>query len=259
MSQLPNSVVDAQESLEWPDGLETLECASRIIDALRRLPLLPTPRLASAVASSLARVYEQPCSVVFAIGSWECQNSWSPIIVGRNAFGNEQSRTRSYASKVVQQPLPPTGITRTFRAPRSELAASLSGPVPQTGSIPMDVLSSIHLTDFGTVVEATWRGLSGDASPMARTMLSCVMARAAQVVDGAFPQGVLKSKMLTPTELRVAGWLLSGESRRSMAAISGRSTHTISDHIKRLYRKLEVNSKGELFKRLVPVDLTALG
>lgn len=258
MSQLPNSLVDAQEGLEWPDGLETLECASRITDALRRLPLVPSPRLASAVASALARIYEQPCSVVFAIGSWECQHSWGPVAVGCNAFGNEPSRTRSYANMVVQQPLPPTGITRTFRAPRSELAASLSEPVQQTGSIAMDALSSIHLTDFGTVVEATWRGLSGDATPMARTMLSCVMARAAQVIDGAFPQGVLQGKMLSPMELRVAGWLLSGESRRSMAAISGRSTHTISDHIKHLYRKLEVSSQGELFKRLVQVDLSAL-
>ncbi len=258
MSQMPSRQMEPTDNSDWPNRHETLERTARVIGALSRIPLVPSPRVTCAVSTALALVTEEHCDVVVAIGSWESEHSWNVVVAGCSVSENQPNHTRSFSSTVVQQPLPPTGITRTFRAQRSELAASLLGPGTLTGFIPMDSLSSVHLTDFGTVVEATWQGLSGDAYATSRMMLSCVMTHAAKVIEGAFPNGVSRKTMLTPMELQVARWLLSGESRRSMAKIADRSTNTISDHIKHLYQKLGVHSNGELFKRLVSVNLSAL-
>ncbi|MFI4915571.1 MAG: helix-turn-helix transcriptional regulator [Phycisphaerales bacterium JB060] len=256
MSQLSSGFVEPQDPTAWPDDAEVLERTARVIEALVRIPLVPSPQITCALSSALAHVSWAPCTVVVAIGSWQGQHAWSPVVVGRVEPGDPSGCTRAFAQKTVRQPLPPAGTTRTSRVPRSELGSALSGP--PASAMHGKPLSSIHLTGFGTVVEATWHGLPGDAAPMAQGMLGCVMERAAKVIDGAFPNGVLMGSVLTPMELRVAGWLLSGETRRSMAAIAERSTHTVSDHIKHLYRKLDVSSQGELFKRLVHIDLESL-
>jgi len=240
-----------QGAAGWPDHAETLERTARAVGVLGRIPLVPAPRITCAIASALAQVSEAPSTVVVAIGSWEGQHAWSPVVVGRNGYCDEPGCTQSFAQKIVRQPLPPAGITRTFRAPQSELGATLHGAPTRTNAMPVDTLSCIHLTRAGTVVEATWRGLSEGASPMFFSMLDCVMARAAGVVEEAFPEGQFRTRMITPAELCVARWLLAGESRQSIAAITARSKHTIGDHIKQLYRKLDVGSVGELGHRLI--------
>lgn len=50
---------------------------------------------------------------------------------------------------------------------------------------------------------------------------------------------------LTPTEVKVLETLAKGLSFKEVAAVHGVSRHTITDHVKAIYRKLNVNSRGE--------------
>lgn len=50
---------------------------------------------------------------------------------------------------------------------------------------------------------------------------------------------------LTATEVKVLESLAKGLSFKEAAAVHGVSRHTITDHVKAIYRKLNVNSRGE--------------
>lgn len=55
---------------------------------------------------------------------------------------------------------------------------------------------------------------------------------------------------LTPAENRVALLLLDGNSAERTASLLGLGEATIRTHVKRLYLKLEVTSKEEMFRRM---------
>ena len=52
---------------------------------------------------------------------------------------------------------------------------------------------------------------------------------------------------LTPAETRIIDAILRGESLASTAIVSGVSKETAKTQLKNAYRKLSVNSRGELF------------
>lgn len=54
-----------------------------------------------------------------------------------------------------------------------------------------------------------------------------------------------KPMRLTPMEVRVLESLAKGLSFKEVARVHDVSRHTITDHVKSIYRKLEVNSRGE--------------
>lgn len=57
---------------------------------------------------------------------------------------------------------------------------------------------------------------------------------------------------LTIRERQVLMLLLAGKARKDAAGILELSEHTIGDHVKAIYRKLEVSSRGELLARFMP-------
>ncbi|HMO13657.1 MAG TPA: FHA domain-containing protein [Pirellulaceae bacterium] len=62
---------------------------------------------------------------------------------------------------------------------------------------------------------------------------------------------------LSRAQRRVLKYLLRGESEKNIAWILGCSHHTIHNHIRAIYAKLGVRSRGELMSRLVgKVELT---
>ncbi len=58
-----------------------------------------------------------------------------------------------------------------------------------------------------------------------------------------------KSSPLSPKEAEVANWLVDGLSYKMVADQMGVSVETIRTHIKNIYKKLHVHSKGELISK----------
>lgn len=83
-----------------------------------------------------------------------------------------------------------------------------------------------------------------------RTAIRELMAPLAEAARRAFGDGTLRhTDWLSPREQEVLSALLLGRSIREIAAESGRSAHTVHDHVKNLHRKLHANSRGELVAR----------
>ncbi|NLV16694.1 MAG: helix-turn-helix transcriptional regulator [Syntrophomonadaceae bacterium] len=60
----------------------------------------------------------------------------------------------------------------------------------------------------------------------------------------------LKAFNFTSREVEVASLLLSGKNTKQIALMLDISTHTVNFHIKNIYKKLDINSRAELFARL---------
>ena len=56
---------------------------------------------------------------------------------------------------------------------------------------------------------------------------------------------------LTPREIEVARLLLRGETNRAVSRSLRISTHTVQDHVKAVFDKVGVGSRGELAARLL--------
>lgn len=96
--------------------------------------------------------------------------------------------------------------------------------------------------------------LASVASPTAGELLHAVLSELmgplAEASRRTFGDGVLRhSDWLSPREQEVLSALLLGKSIREIAIESGRSAHTVHDHVKNLHRKLHANSRGELVAR----------
>lgn len=96
--------------------------------------------------------------------------------------------------------------------------------------------------------------LASVASPTAgellHTALAELMAPLAEASRRTFGDGALRhSDWLSPREQAVLSELMLGKSIREIAVESGRSAHTVHDHVKNLHRKLRANSRGELVAR----------
>jgi DNA-binding NarL/FixJ family response regulator len=70
-------------------------------------------------------------------------------------------------------------------------------------------------------------------------------------VSGGIPPVTTTVKGLTPREQEVLDNLLKGFSYKQVAAVMAISTATVNDYIKRIYKKLEVNSKTELMAKIL--------
>jgi DNA-binding CsgD family transcriptional regulator len=60
-----------------------------------------------------------------------------------------------------------------------------------------------------------------------------------------------RAAALSPRLRQVLDGLLAGDSEKQVAARMGISQHTVHDHVKRLYRTLDVNGRGELLAPFV--------
>lgn len=70
--------------------------------------------------------------------------------------------------------------------------------------------------------------------------------------DCATPGGCDQLALLSPRERQVLQLLLGGDSRKQVASKLSLSPHTVSDHLKEIYRKLGVATRGELLSKFIP-------
>lgn len=64
---------------------------------------------------------------------------------------------------------------------------------------------------------------------------------------------------LTPREIAVLEQLAKGLSFKEVASVAGISHHTVADHVKAIYRKLSVNSRGEAVYEAMRSGLIEVG
>jgi DNA-binding NarL/FixJ family response regulator len=64
-----------------------------------------------------------------------------------------------------------------------------------------------------------------------------------------------RDQVLTPRQHQIVQGIVEGLSYKMIADKLLISQETVKDHIKTIYRKLEINSKGELIQRKLSGDL----
>lgn len=96
-------------------------------------------------------------------------------------------------------------------------------------------------TDLQTIKEAVLTVNQGGA------YMSPAIAR--RIVEYFAPKKKVQDDPLTPRQLQIAQGLIDGLSYKLVADRLNISMETVRDHIKKIYKKLEINSKGELMKK----------
>ena len=96
------------------------------------------------------------------------------------------------------------------------------------------------------------RGGAPVSGRVARTLVRRVQAGAAREAAAA---AEVEALGLTPREREVLALIARGETDDGMAAEMGVSPHTVQTHVKSLYRKLDVHSRGEASRRAVELGL----
>ena len=95
---------------------------------------------------------------------------------------------------------------------------------------------------FPTDIAATVRDLVAGHSPISASIARFIVRR----TQGAGPAGpALNTAKLTPREIDILWGIAKGFSYAEIAGHLGLSRQTVPGHIKSIYRKLEVNTRGE--------------
>lgn len=97
---------------------------------------------------------------------------------------------------------------------------------------------------FPTDIAATVRELVAGHSPISASIARFIVRRT-QEQPGRSPQPPLNTTRLTPREIDILWGIAKGFSYADIASHLGLSRQTVPGHIKNIYRKLEVNTRGE--------------
>lgn len=97
---------------------------------------------------------------------------------------------------------------------------------------------------FPTDIAATVRDLVAGHSPISASIARFIVRRT-QGQPGRSPQPALNTTRLTPREIDILWGIAKGFSYADIAGHLGLSRQTVPGHIKSIYRKLEVNTRGE--------------
>jgi len=93
------------------------------------------------------------------------------------------------------------------------------------------------------VVEAIQAGLQGGA-PISPAVAAHLLTRVRREAAGG-DAARRADAGLTERELAILNQLAKGLSLKEVARVEGISPYTVGDHVKAIYRKLSVNSRGE--------------
>lgn len=97
---------------------------------------------------------------------------------------------------------------------------------------------------FPTDIAATVRDLVAGHSPISASIARFIVRRT-QAQPSVAAQPALNTARLTPREIDILWGIAKGFSYADIAGHLGLSRQTVPGHIKNIYRKLEVNTRGE--------------
>lgn len=213
---------------------------TRAMDAcgrLLRLPGVPTPDWCERAASALV-VLVPDGGVLVGLGKLGESGRVAEVVSAGAAVGPSASSVLS-----------PLALRSEFERLRDVLWSAeptrpmwewIPGAQVAWGAAPLEggravILVSVAAPPGAVLLEAA---------------LGELMIPLTEVSKRTFGDGTLRqSEWLSPREQEVLSALLLGKSIREIAAESGRSAHTVHDHVKSLHRKLRARSRGELVAR----------
>lgn len=97
--------------------------------------------------------------------------------------------------------------------------------------------------------------LNGEA-PISSAVARHILTRARRTVLNPAARDETTER-LTPTELEVLGLIAKGYSAPEIAAMTNRSPNTVPTHVRNIYRKLSVHSRGEAVFEAMQMGLIA--
>lgn len=93
---------------------------------------------------------------------------------------------------------------------------------------------------------AAIRAVLDGGAPISPAVAGHILSRVRGLAPPKRPERALPPAIsLTPREVTVLEQLAKGLSFKDVARVEGISFHTVTDHVKAIYRKLSVNSRGE--------------
>lgn len=256
---------------EWRPVVPELQASpERMIEAIERigrLPAIPTHDWCDQAAMVTGEALLPPSgSAVLAIGVGTLHNQ---SIESIDAVGVHASGTCGGRVDEVRQTL--RGIGTLPAAVRIEGADSKISVLPETelrkspawasstaGRFLLSRGMSAVLIGAGLIADSEparvlWAlGAAEDGAPIVGDMmfvtviLLALLRRARLALTGV---GRESSDWISPREQDILNQLVLGKSVRQIAEETGRSAHTIHDHVKSLHRKLNATSRGELIAR----------
>ncbi len=106
-------------------------------------------------------------------------------------------------------------------------------------------------------VDSAIRTVLAGGAPISPAVAGHILARVR--TQKAFSQKAGSAALsLTPKEIRVLEHLAKGLSYKEVASLDGISYHTVAHHVKAIYRKLSVNSRGEAVFEAIQAGLIRL-
>lgn len=106
------------------------------------------------------------------------------------------------------------------------------------------ILKNTPLPEYKAAVLEVMRG----GAPMSRAVARKVLAHFK-------PTPTVQPELLTPREREVVQGLVDGLSQKQVAHRLGLSVQTVNSYVKQIYKKLEINSRGELMTRAARREL----
>ena len=238
-----------------------------VIERIGRLPAIPTHDWcdqAAAVAGEA--ILPSNGSGVFAIGVGTLRSDTIERIdaVGVHAVGACDGRAEEVRQTLRGiETLPATVRVASAESnlavvQESELRKSSAWSTSTAGRFLLSRGMTAVLIGAGLIADADptrvlWvLGAVEDGAPIVGDMmfvtviLLALLRRARLALSGT---GRDSSEWISPREQEILAQLVLGKSVRQIAEETGRSAHTIHDHVKSLHRKLNATSRGELIAR----------
>jgi len=119
--------------------------------------------------------------------------------------------------------------------------------------------SSYLLKDGDTdyIADAILKLLNGE-SPISAAIARQLLKRYQRPNQTTLEPAAIPDPHLTEREVEVLACMAKGYTYNEAADILGMSSHTVTSHIKKIYRKLEVNSRGEAVYEAIQLGLVDL-
>jgi DNA-binding CsgD family transcriptional regulator len=244
--------------------------AERIVEAADRiahLPAIPThdwcDRAAAATADSLFSA-QTPGIIAVGIGHAHGDRIDRLETVGVAGVGIEDSR--DLIEKLDGLVQFPAGVNGSLGSNGHSLAMSGRAELRESSNWKNSAIAKL-LTSRGLSAFLIGAGLIVDSDPnRVLWVLGAAEDNAPYIGDMMFVMVVLMALLrrarlamadvgrdmrdwISPREQEILNDLVVGKSVRQIAEETGRSPHTIHDHVKSLHRKLNATSRGELIAR----------
>lgn len=250
-----------------PESQSSPERMIDTIERIGRLPAIPTHDWCDQAAAVVGEaILPQSGSGVMAIGVGALNSDSIERIdaVGVHGCGDFEGRTDEIRQTLRTIGKLPAAVriggseTNIAVVRGAELQKSSAWSTSTAGRFLLSRGMSAVLIGAGLIADADpsrvlWMmGAAEEGTPIVGDMmfvtviLLALLRRARLALSGV---GRDSSDWISPREQEILAQLVLGKSVRQIAEETGRSAHTIHDHVKSLHRKLNATSRGELIAR----------